>query len=193
MYEAWLMVAVPPLPAVGHLGFLMKIVSLFSFVLLSAATLPAEAYDLPEHTVSAFNLSACPKGWVQYAPAAGAFVVGVGDSFQLGRGGVVPTNVAVADAGNNSAPKASKVADSSFVKGIRIEDRYGKREARKGDHSGGSGNCHCRLGPDRVTTAPALSANRCRPVRRPDARRCRTTCAGPYHHGHPPEWPIQAG
>jgi hypothetical protein len=79
------------------------------------------------------------------------------------------------------------------VKGIRIEDRYGKGEARKGDHSGGSGNCHCRLGLDRVTTAPALSANRCRPVRRPDARRCRTTCAGPYHHGHPPEWPIQAG
>ena len=79
------------------------------------------------------------------------------------------------------------------MKGIRIEDRYGKGEARKGDHSGGSGNCHCRLGLDRVTTAPALSANRCRPVRRPDARRCRTTCAGPYHHGHPPEWPIQAG
>ena len=64
----------PPLPAVGRLGFLMKIASLFSFVLLSAATLPAEAYDLPEHTVLAFNLSACPKGWVQYAPAAGAFV-----------------------------------------------------------------------------------------------------------------------
>ena len=114
MYEAWLMVAMPPLPAVGHLGFLMKIASLFSFVLLSAATIPAEAYDLPEHTVLAFNLSACPKGWVQYAPAAGAFVVGVGDSFQLGRGGVGPTNVAVADAGSNSAPKASKVAGLLF-------------------------------------------------------------------------------
>ena len=92
----------------------MKFASLFSFVLLSAATLPAEAYDLPEHTVLAFNLSACPKGWVQYAPAAGAFVVGVGDSFQLGRGGVGPTNVAVADAGSNSAPKASKVAGLLF-------------------------------------------------------------------------------
>jgi hypothetical protein len=84
MHEACLSVAMPPLPAVAHLGFLMKIASLFSFVLLSAATLPAEAYDLPEHTVLAFNLSSCPKGWVQYAPAAGAFVVGVGDSFQLG-------------------------------------------------------------------------------------------------------------
>ena len=91
----------------------MKFASLFSFVLLSAATLPAEAYDLPEHTVLAFNLSACPKGWVQYAPAAGAFVVGVGDPFQLGRGGG-PTNVAVADAGGNSAPKASKVAELLF-------------------------------------------------------------------------------
>lgn len=104
----------PPLRAVGHLGFLMKIVSLFSFVLLSAATLPAEAYDLPEHTVLAFNLSVCPKGWVPYAPAAGAFVVGVGDSFQLGRGGVGPTNVAVADASGNSAQKASKVAGLLF-------------------------------------------------------------------------------
>jgi hypothetical protein len=94
-------------------GFLMRMASLFSFVLLSAATLPAEAQDLPEHTVLAFNLTACPKGWVEYTPAAGAFVVGVGDSFQLGRGGVGPTNLTVADAGS-SAQKASKVAGLLF-------------------------------------------------------------------------------
>jgi hypothetical protein len=92
----------------------MRIASLFSFVLLSAATLPAEAQNLPEHTVLAFNLSACPKGWVPYAPAAGAFVVGVGDSYQLGRGGAGPTAVAVADAGGSAAPKTSKVAGLLF-------------------------------------------------------------------------------
>src|SRR5436190_21224388 len=92
----------------------MRITTLLSFVVVTAATLPAEAYDLPEHTVLAFNLSVCPKGWVQYAPAAGAFVVGVGDSFQLGRGGIGPTNVAVADAGGKCAQEASKVAGLLF-------------------------------------------------------------------------------
>ncbi len=52
-------------------GSLMRIAILFSFVLLSAATLPAQAKELPEHTVLAFNLPACPKGWVEYAAAAG--------------------------------------------------------------------------------------------------------------------------
>ena len=52
----------------------MRITTLLSFVVVTAATLPAEAYDLPEHTVLAFNLSVCPKGWVEYAPAAGALV-----------------------------------------------------------------------------------------------------------------------
>jgi hypothetical protein len=104
----------PPLPAVGQLGFLMRIASVFSFVVLSAATLPAQAQNLPEHTVLAFNLPSCPKGWVEYAPAAGALVVGVGDSFQLGRGGVGSTNVTISDAGGNSAPKATKVAGLLF-------------------------------------------------------------------------------
>src|SRR5882724_10521835 len=52
-------------------GSLMRIAILFSFVLLSAATLPAQAKELPEHTVLAFNLPECPKGWVEYAAAAG--------------------------------------------------------------------------------------------------------------------------
>jgi hypothetical protein len=52
-------------------GSLMRIAILFSFVLLSAATLPAQAKELPEHTVLAFNLAKCPKGWVEYAAAAG--------------------------------------------------------------------------------------------------------------------------
>ena len=98
----------------NQLGFLMRIASLFSLILLSAATLPAQAYDLPEHAVLAFNLPACPKGWVEYAPAAGAFVVGVGDSIQLGRNGAGPTNATVADAGGTSAQKASKVAGLLF-------------------------------------------------------------------------------
>jgi hypothetical protein len=49
----------------------MRIVTLSSFVLLSAAILPAQAKDLPEHTVLAFSTPACPKRWVEYAPAAG--------------------------------------------------------------------------------------------------------------------------
>jgi hypothetical protein len=50
----------------------MRVVSLFSFVvLLGTSTLPAQAQDLPEHTVLAFNLPECPKGWVEYAAAAG--------------------------------------------------------------------------------------------------------------------------
>ena len=92
----------------------MRIACLFSLILLSAATLPAQAQDLPEHTVLAFNLQACPKGWVEYAPVAGAFVVGVGDSFQLGKNGAGPMNATVADAGGNSAQKASKVAGLLF-------------------------------------------------------------------------------
>jgi len=50
---------------------------------------------------------------VEYAPAAGAVVVGVGGSFQLGRNNSSPTNVTVADAAANSAPK-SKVAGLLF-------------------------------------------------------------------------------
>ena len=91
----------------GQLGLLMRIASAFSFVILSIATLPAQAQDLPEHTVLAFNLTSCPKGWVEFAPAAGAFVVGVGDAFQLGRGGVGPANVTVADASGSSAKKSN--------------------------------------------------------------------------------------
>jgi hypothetical protein len=92
----------------------MRIASVFSFVLLGAATLPAQAQNLPEHTVLAFNLAACPKGWVEYAPAAGALVVGVGDSFQLGRGRVGSTDVTVSDAAGSSAPKGTKVAALLF-------------------------------------------------------------------------------
>ena len=94
----------------------MKLVGVFSFAVLTAATtLPAQALDLlPEHTVMAFNLPACPKGWVEYAPAAGALVVGVGDSFQLGRGSVGSTNVTVSDASGSSAPKGAKVAGLLF-------------------------------------------------------------------------------
>jgi hypothetical protein len=91
----------------------MRIASVFSFVVLSAAAFPAQAQNLPEHTVLAFNLPACPKGWVEYAPAAGAFVVGVGDAFQRGRGAGGPANVTVADAGG-SAAKKSNVAGLLF-------------------------------------------------------------------------------
>ena len=91
----------------------MRIAILFSIVLLTAATLPAEAQDLPEHTVLAFNLPACPKGWQEYAPAAGALVAGIGDSVQLGRNDASPANVTVANAGATSAPK-SKVAGLLF-------------------------------------------------------------------------------
>jgi hypothetical protein len=95
-------------------GVFMRFASLFSFAVLSVAALPAQAQNLPEHTVLAFNLPACPKGWVEYAPAAGAFVVGVGDSYQLGRVGVGPANITVSDASGNSAPKGSKVAGLLF-------------------------------------------------------------------------------
>src|SRR5258708_10560077 len=91
----------------GQLGLLMRIASVFSFVILSAATLPAQAQDLPEHTVLAFNLTSCPKGWGEFAPAAGAFVVGVGDAFQLGRGGGRPPHVNLADASGSSAEKTN--------------------------------------------------------------------------------------
>lgn len=93
--------------------FLMRIAIFLSFVLLSAATLPAEAQDLPEHTVLAFNLPACPKGWQEYAPAAGALVAGVGDAVQLGRNDASPANVTVANANAASASK-SKVAGLLF-------------------------------------------------------------------------------
>ena len=92
----------------------MRIATLFALVLLSAATLPAEAQNLPEHTVLSFNLPACPKGWVEYAPAAGALVSGVGDSIHLGTNSAGPTNVTVADAGGNSATKGMKVAGLLF-------------------------------------------------------------------------------
>ena len=95
-------------------GVFMRFASLFSFAVLSVAALPAQAQNLPEHTVLAFNLPACPKGWVEYAPAAGAFVVGVGDSYQLGRATAGPANITVSDASGNSAPKGSKVAGLLF-------------------------------------------------------------------------------
>jgi hypothetical protein len=85
----------------------MRIASVFSFVVLSVTILPAQAQDLPEHTVLAFNLTSCPKGWVEYAPAAGAYVVGVGETFSLGRGSGGPMNVAVADASGSSAKKSN--------------------------------------------------------------------------------------
>ena len=90
----------------------MRITTLLSIVVVTAATLPAEAYDLPEHTVLAFNLSVCPKGWVEYAPAAGALVAGIGNSLQLGPNGVTPS-FTVADAAGSSVPK-SKVAGLLF-------------------------------------------------------------------------------
>ena len=91
----------------------MRIIILTAFALASTATLPAEAYDLPEHTVLAFNLPACPKGWAEYIPAAGAVLVGVGDTFKLGRNEVSSTKVTVADAAGQSAPK-SKAAGLLF-------------------------------------------------------------------------------
>ena len=47
----------------------MRLVCFFSISLLIAASLPAQAKELPDHTVLAFNLPACPKGWVEYAAA----------------------------------------------------------------------------------------------------------------------------
>jgi hypothetical protein len=87
--------------------FIMRAASLFSLVLLSTSTLPAMAHDLPEHTVLAFNLATCPKGWIPYAPAAGAFVVGVGDTYQLGRNSGGPANTTVTDASGASAKKSN--------------------------------------------------------------------------------------
>jgi hypothetical protein len=87
--------------------YLMRVVGLLSLVLLSTSILPAQAQDLPEHTVLAFNLAACQKGWIPYTPAAGAFVVGVGDTYQLGRNSGGPANTAVADASGSSAKKSN--------------------------------------------------------------------------------------
>jgi hypothetical protein len=47
----------------------MRIVCLLSFSLLLAASQPAQAKELPDHIVLAFNSSTCPKGWVEYAAA----------------------------------------------------------------------------------------------------------------------------
>ena len=49
----------------------MRAVCLFSFFLLIAASLPANAKELPLHTVLAFNLPACPSGWVEFTAATG--------------------------------------------------------------------------------------------------------------------------
>ena len=93
----------------------MRITAVCSFAIIAAATaLPAHAQSLPEHTVLAFNLAKCPKGWIEFSPAAGAIVVGVGDSFQLGRTGVSTTSVTVADAGAISTTKSTKVAGLLF-------------------------------------------------------------------------------
>jgi len=57
---------------------------------IAAACLPVSTQAdvlLPKHTVLAFNLKECPNGWKPYAPAAGAFAVGVGGNFALGSGG----------------------------------------------------------------------------------------------------------
>ena len=53
----------------------MRIASLFSLILLSAATLPAQELHLREHTVLAFNLPSWPKvsGGIR-APPAGVIV-----------------------------------------------------------------------------------------------------------------------
>ncbi len=91
----------------------MRIVSLFSILLLSAAGLPAQAQDLPEHTVLAFNLPACPKGWQEYAPAAGALVAGAGSPFQLGANSVSPS-FTVADAGSTASAPKPKVTGLLF-------------------------------------------------------------------------------
>ena len=91
-------------------GLIMRTAIVFSVVLLCTATLPAHAQDLPEHAVLAFNLPSCPKGWVEFAPAAGSFVVGVGDNFQLGRNAGGPSNVTLADASGSSAKKSNVAA-----------------------------------------------------------------------------------
>jgi hypothetical protein len=63
--------------------------SFLALATLGVAFLPIQvkAQSLPAHTVLAFNLKTCPKGWTAYAPAEGAFVVGVGGTFSLGAGG----------------------------------------------------------------------------------------------------------
>ena len=53
------------------MGASMRTIFLLSFSVLVAASLPAQAKELPEHTVLAFNLPACPKGWAEFTPAAG--------------------------------------------------------------------------------------------------------------------------
>jgi hypothetical protein len=62
---------------------------LMTFAALGVTFLPAsaQAQNLPKHTVLAFNMEACPKGWTPYKPAEGAFVVGAGGTFSLGAGG----------------------------------------------------------------------------------------------------------
>ena len=49
----------------------MRIAVLLSLFVLGATTLPSEAKELPEHTVLAFSLPECPKGWVEFAAAKG--------------------------------------------------------------------------------------------------------------------------
>jgi len=91
----------------------MRIAAAISIVFLGASCFPAHAQDLPEHTVLAFNLPSCPKGWQEYAPAAGALVAGVGNTFQLGANGVSPSFTVADASGGTSAPK-SKVAGLLF-------------------------------------------------------------------------------
>ncbi|MBR0705490.1 MULTISPECIES: hypothetical protein [Bradyrhizobium] len=91
----------------------MRIAAALSIVFLSAFNFPAQAQDLPEHTVLAFNLPSCPKGWQEYTPAAGALVAGVGNTFQLGANGVSPSFTVAEAGGGASAPK-SKVAGLLF-------------------------------------------------------------------------------
>src|SRR4051812_18158267 len=53
-------------------GDFMKISAAISFSILTATmAFPAQAKELPEHVVLAFNLPACPKGWVEYTAATG--------------------------------------------------------------------------------------------------------------------------
>ncbi len=59
--------------------------------LVSVRAMTAFGNQVPEGAVMAFNLNACPSGWVEFTPAGGRFLVGVSAEFALGITGGLET------------------------------------------------------------------------------------------------------
>ncbi len=55
--------------------------------LISIRAMTAFGNQIPEGAVMAFNLNACPLGWVDFAAAEGRFILGVSGTLDLGSAG----------------------------------------------------------------------------------------------------------